>query len=73
MIGRIIKHRHRRWREAPCVCRGFVSAAVATLGLEIGFLFRKVRGTALKAGNGRQEPYVYGSLSGRRRLSQAVK
>ena len=34
-------------------------------GLEIGLLFRKVRDTVLAATGGRQEPFVYGSLSSR--------
>ena len=43
----------------------FVSAIiknVETPGLEINFLFRKVRDEVLKVTDGRQEPYVYGSL-----------
>ena len=34
-------------------------------GLEVGLLFRKVRDTVLAATGGRQEPFVYGSLSSR--------
>lgn len=36
-----------------------------TPGLEIGFLFRRVRDTVLKTTGGRQEPFVYGSLAGK--------
>ena len=32
-------------------------------GLEVGLMFRKVRDTVLAATGGRQEPFVYGSLS----------
>ena len=32
-------------------------------GLEIGLMFRKVRDTVLSETGGRQEPFVYGSLS----------
>ena len=34
-------------------------------GLEVGLLFRKVRDAVLAATGGRQEPFVYGSLSSR--------
>ena len=34
-------------------------------GLEVGLLFRKVRDTVLTSTGGRQEPFVYGSLSSR--------
>lgn len=34
-------------------------------GLEIQFMFRKVRDHVLKTTNGRQEPFAYGSLPGR--------
>ena len=34
-------------------------------GLEVGLLFRKVRDAVLTATGGRQEPFVYGSLSSR--------
>jgi uncharacterized caspase-like protein len=43
----------------------FVSAIIKYLempGIEINFLFRKVRDEVLKVTGGRQEPYVYGSL-----------
>ena len=43
----------------------FTSALLANLekpGLEVGFLFRNVRETVLKATEQRQEPVVYGSL-----------
>jgi hypothetical protein len=43
----------------------FVSAIIKNIeipGVEINFLFRKVRDEVLKATSGRQEPYVYGSL-----------
>ena len=43
----------------------FVSAIIKNIeipGVEINFLFRKVRDEVLKATGGRQEPYVYGSL-----------
>jgi uncharacterized caspase-like protein len=43
----------------------FLSAIVKNIeipGVEINFLFRKVRDEVLKATGGRQEPYVYGSL-----------
>jgi tetratricopeptide (TPR) repeat protein len=43
----------------------FVTALVKNLetpGLEINFLFRKVRDDVLKVTGNRQEPYVYGSL-----------
>ena len=33
-------------------------------GVEVGFLFRKVRDSVLKQTNGTQEPYTYGSLPG---------
>lgn len=36
-----------------------------TPGLEIGFLFRRVRDTVISVTGGRQEPFVYGSLSGK--------
>ena len=35
-----------------------------TPGLEIGFLFRRIRDAVLKETGGRQEPFVYGSLAG---------
>ena len=38
-------------------------AHVEEPGLEVGLLFRKVRDSVLKKTNGRQEPFVYGSLS----------
>jgi hypothetical protein len=37
---------------------------VETPGLEVGFLFRKIRDDVLKATNRQQQPFVYGSLSG---------
>lgn len=37
---------------------------VGTPGLEISMLFRRVRDTVLAETNGRQEPFVYGSLRG---------
>jgi tetratricopeptide (TPR) repeat protein len=43
----------------------FVSAIIKNIeipGVEINFLFRKVRDEVLKATGGHQEPYVYGSL-----------
>jgi tetratricopeptide (TPR) repeat protein len=43
----------------------FVSAIIKNIetpGVEINFLFRKVRDEVLKATSGHQEPYVYGSL-----------
>jgi tetratricopeptide (TPR) repeat protein len=43
----------------------FVSAIIRNIeipGVEINFLFRKVRDEVLKATGGHQEPYVYGSL-----------
>lgn len=45
----------------------FVVALIEQLrrpGVEIGFLFRKVRDSVLKQTNGTQEPYTYGSLPG---------
>ena len=38
-------------------------AHVEEPGLEVGLMFRKVRDAVLKKTNGRQEPFVYGSLS----------
>ena len=35
-------------------------------GLEVGLMFRKVRDAVLASTGGRQEPFVYGSLSSRR-------
>jgi uncharacterized caspase-like protein len=45
--------------------RPFAEAMLASLeepGLEIGFLFRKVRDQVLTATSKRQEPFLYGSL-----------
>lgn len=45
----------------------FVVALIEQLrrpGVEVGFLFRKVRDSVLKQTNGTQEPYTYGSLPG---------
>ena len=45
----------------------FVRALVEQLdrpGVEVGFLFRKVRDSVLKQTAGAQEPYIYGSLPG---------
>ncbi|MBK1864958.1 caspase family protein [Aestuariivirga sp. YIM B02566] len=45
----------------------FVVALIEQLrrpGVEIGFLFRKVRDSVLRQTNGTQEPYTYGSLPG---------
>lgn len=39
-------------------------AHIETPGLEIGFLFRKVRDAVVEKTGGQQEPFVYGSLSG---------
>lgn len=39
-------------------------AHIETPGLEIGFLFRKVRDAVVDKTGGQQEPFVYGSLSG---------
>ena len=44
----------------------FSSALLSHLeepGLEVGFMFRKVRDAVLSSTGGRQEPFVYGSLS----------
>jgi len=44
----------------------FASALLANLktrGLEISFLFRRVRDQVMSETGGRQEPFVYGSLS----------
>ena len=38
-------------------------AHVEEPGLEVGLMFRKVRDAVLRKTNGRQEPFVYGSLS----------
>jgi hypothetical protein len=49
----------------------FVMALVEQLrqpGVEVGFLFRRVRDTVLDLTNGTQEPYTYGSLPGREEL-----
>lgn len=35
-------------------------------GVEINFLFRKVRDSVIRATNGQQEPFVYGSLPGKK-------
>ena len=37
-------------------------ASLEEPGLEINFLFRKVRDQVLSSTNGRQEPFLYGSL-----------
>jgi hypothetical protein len=45
----------------------FVVALIEQLnrpGVEVGFLFRKVRDSVIKQTNGAQEPYTYGSLPG---------
>lgn len=45
----------------------FTEALLAHLeieGLEIGFLFRKVRDSVMEATGSRQEPFIYGSLGG---------
>ena len=50
-----------RGRNSP-----YTKALLAHLeepGLEVGLMFRKVRDSVLKKTNGRQEPFVYGSLS----------
>jgi TPR repeat protein len=47
----------------------YTAALVSLLdkpGLEINFLFRKVRDSVLESTNGRQEPFTYGSLPGRK-------
>ena len=44
----------------------YASALVAALqepGLEVGLMMRRVRDAVMEATNGRQEPFVYGSLS----------
>lgn len=49
----------------------FVVALIEKLrqpGVEVGFLFRKVRDSVLDLPNGTQEPYTYGSLPGREEL-----
>jgi hypothetical protein len=49
----------------------FVQALVGELrqpGVEVGFLFRRVRDSVLDLTNGTQEPYTYGSLPGREEL-----
>ncbi len=49
----------------------FVVALIEQLrqpGVEVGFLFRKVRDSVLDLTNGTQEPYTYGSLPGREEL-----
>jgi len=46
----------------------FVTALIEQLrqpGVEVGFLFRRVRDNVLDLTNGTQEPYTYGSLPGR--------
>lgn len=37
---------------------------VATPGLDVSFVFRRVRDDVMKATNGSQQPYVYGTLGG---------
>ena len=47
----------------------YTTALLANLtepGLEVNFLFRKVRDHVLEATGGRQEPFTYGSLPGKR-------
>ena len=44
---------------------GALLAHLEEPGLEVGLLFRKVRDTVLASTGGRQEPFVYGSLSSR--------
>ena len=49
----------------------FVTALIEQLkqpGVEVGFLFRRVRDSVLDMTNGTQEPYTYGSLPGREEL-----
>jgi Caspase domain len=49
----------------------FVTALIEQLkqpGVEVGFLFRRVRDSVLDLTNGTQEPYTYGSLPGREEL-----
>ncbi|MFZ5677147.1 MAG: caspase family protein [Pseudomonadota bacterium] len=49
----------------------FVTALIDQLrrpGVEVGFLFRRVRDSVLDLTNGTQEPYTYGSLPGREEL-----
>jgi uncharacterized caspase-like protein len=49
----------------------FVTALIEQLkqpGVEVGFLFRRVRDSVLDMTNGTQEPYTYGSLPGRDEL-----
>lgn len=53
-----------RGRNSP-----FTKALLENLerpGLEINFLFRRVRDQVMKATNGRQEPFTYGSLTSER-------
>jgi uncharacterized caspase-like protein len=50
----------------------FTAALLAHLeepGLEVQFLFRKVRDRVLEATQGRQEPFTYGSCRGWRSIS----
>ena len=42
-------------------------------GIDVQFLFRKVRDTVLETTNGNQEPFTYGSLPGRSRAPLAEK
>jgi hypothetical protein len=49
----------------------FVTALIEQLkqpGVEVGFLFRRVRDSVLDMTHGTQEPYTYGSLPGREEL-----
>ena len=45
---------------------------LAEPGLEVGLMFRKVRDAVLASTGGRQEPFVYGSLSSRGAVSRSA-